>query len=423
MASIFNIAQHKTSKSGRKDPNAEETLLAMWEGKDSSTKTESVCVRWSNDGHWLAAGGGDGVVRVFDASNGKHNYQNNLGVANAPLGTKINLNEKLPVMAMRFKPTTNGPGHLRVACADGVIELYDLKTKHSRATTNEVDKENNNKPNQTLALDYHPDGTSWMTGGQDKIVRIYDETDPKVPKREMRGTRAGNSGHSNRICAVRFNPDKPTVVASAGLDGTVLLWDTRDRNPEPILSISGVAVAGDAIDFDKTGKFVLTGSWRPMNQLQVYDIRHVGEPISEPIMDIPWRRPEKAPSSASKARWAIVRESVRGSCNVYGAAYVASGNCAGGIVAGGTGTKELKVFMPQEGGVWGGDGMPQPVGVYKVPSGVHGLHVNNTGTLIGVAGVDGSVVAVKMPTPPGPESSDDAETHAYPVAASAGTAP
>ena len=322
MVSIFNVAQHRKSKAGQKDPDAEEMLLAMWEGKDSSTNTESVCVRWSNDGQWLAAGGGDGVVRVFDASSGKHNYQNNLGVANAPVGTKINLNEKLPVMAMRFKPTPNGPGHLRVACADGVIELYDLKTKHSRATTNEVDKENNSKPNQTLALDYHPDGTSWMTGGQDMIVRIYDETDPKVPKREMRGTRAGNSGHSNRICAVRFNPDKPTVVASAGLDGTVLLWDTRGRNSEPIVSISGVAVAGDAID--ETGKFVLTGSWRPTNQLQVYDIRHGGEPI----MDIPWRRPQTASSSAGMARWAIVRESVRGSCNVYGAAYSSTSRAA-----------------------------------------------------------------------------------------------
>ena len=120
--------------------------------------------------------------------------------------------------------------------------------------------------------------------------------------------------------------------------------------------------------------------------------------------------------------------------------------------------------MPQESGPWGGDGIPQPVGVHKVPSGVHGLHVNKCvsqmsgaartraspharfcthvsiacecccslprrprrrmGTLIGVAGVDGSVIAVKMPTPPGSESFDAAETHhAHPVATSAGTAP
>ena len=41
------------------------------------------------------------------------------------------------------------------------------------------------------------------------------------------GSSAGVAGHCNRICAVKINPDKPYMCASAGMDGTVLLWDMR----------------------------------------------------------------------------------------------------------------------------------------------------------------------------------------------------
>ena len=98
-----------------------------------------------------------------------------------------------------------------------------------------------------------------------------------------------------------------------------------------------------------------------------------------------------------KKRWGVVREAVRGSCNVYGAQFVSTGACAGGIVAGGTGSKEVKVFGPPT----SSGAVPEPLGAYKVPSGVHGLHVNPLGTLIGVAAVDGSVYAVQMPKPKG----------------------
>ena len=38
------------------------------------------------------------------------------------------------------------------------------------------------------------------------------------------------------------------MIASAGLDGTVLLWDARTSSPEPFMTISDVAVAGESID-------------------------------------------------------------------------------------------------------------------------------------------------------------------------------
>ena len=219
MASIFNIAQHKK----KADPDAEKVLLAMWEGRDQHNPSQNICVRWSNDGDVLTAGCEDGCVRVYNVDGGKHAFT--LGVPNAALGMTINANERLPVMAMRFSPTKQN--YLRVASADGLVELYDLKQKGSRQTTKEIDESKNNKPNCTLCLDYNVDGTRWCSGGQDRTVRVYDENQPKKPLMTLTG-HAGVPGHSNRICSVCFSPSPQhaTVIASSGLDGTVLLWDT-----------------------------------------------------------------------------------------------------------------------------------------------------------------------------------------------------
>ena len=53
MVSIGNL----TSVLGKKkDPNAEDTLLAAWTGRDSDTTEPAICVRWAPDGSFLAAG-------------------------------------------------------------------------------------------------------------------------------------------------------------------------------------------------------------------------------------------------------------------------------------------------------------------------------------------------------------------------------
>ena len=102
-------------------------------------------------------------------------------------------------------------------------------------------------------------------------------------------------------------------------------------------------VRGDSLDFDNDK--ILAGSWRPMNQLQIYDLRS-----GKMEKTIGWRVRRQtvetygsAAPAKGKMRWNIVKDAVRGSCNVYAAQYIAGGAFLGGIVAGGTGNKELKV--------------------------------------------------------------------------------
>ena len=160
-------------------------------------------------------------------------------------------------------------------------------------------------------------------------------------------------GHSNRITCVRFWPFNPDIVVSAGFDGTCMAWDqtgqTKDQcgedvnRGEPFQILSDLDVRGDSLDFDNDK--ILAGSWRPMNQLQIYDLRSgkmektIGWRVRRQTVETYGQVPQKG-----KMRWNIVKDAVRGSCNVYAAQYIAGGAFLGGIVAGGTGNKELKVI-------------------------------------------------------------------------------
>ena len=74
-------------------------------------------------------------------------------------------------------------------------------------------------------------------------------------------------GHSNRVFSVKFKPDNPNIVVSGGWDNTVQIWDVREE--KSVQNFYGPHICGDAIDV--YGNTILTGSWRPENQLEVMD--------------------------------------------------------------------------------------------------------------------------------------------------------
>jgi len=283
---------------------------------------------------------------------------------------------------------------LRTACADGTIEVFDVKNPRgasSKQSFVEADKENGDKPNQTLAMDYSPDGDVFITGGADRAVRVYDDS-AKVPTRVFSGTRT-TPGHTNRIVSVRYHPDKAGIVASASLDGTVLLWDARVNASEPFSKINDVAACGDSIDF--RGNYILIGSWRPTQQLQIYDFRKPTEVVNQ----LPWKRIRPA---AARKGWTAVRDAVRGSTCLYGAQFAQMPFKEGTIVSGGSGAKEVKVHVPSGAAEAPSDselylGAYQPVASMSVPSGVQGLHVSIGGN-IAVASQAGHVYNVMMPS-------------------------
>jgi COMPASS component SWD3 len=122
--------------------------------------------------------------------------------------------------------------------------------------------------NQLLTVDYKPDGTLFATAGSDCCVRVYDEQTRKI-KVEFAGggNSGGESGHTNRVFAVKFDKEDENMLISGGWDNNVKVWDLRE--PNPVRYIYGPYICGDALDLHEG--YILTGSWRADKQLQLWD--------------------------------------------------------------------------------------------------------------------------------------------------------
>lgn len=77
---------------------------------------------------------------------------------------------------------------------------------------------------KVLAVDWSPDGSKLVSGGQDNTVRVWS-----IPPMNQSATLSGSSllvyqGHKDWVQAVAWSPDG-SKIASAGKDTTVQVWD------------------------------------------------------------------------------------------------------------------------------------------------------------------------------------------------------
>ncbi|MEX5721579.1 WD40 repeat domain-containing protein, partial [Geodermatophilus maliterrae] len=83
-------------------------------------------------------------------------------------------------------------------------------------------------PVWAMALD--PAGQVLATAGEEGTVLLWNVTDPARPTR----LGAPLTGHTGAVTTVAFDPDGQ-VLATAGVAGTVLLWDLADpAQPTPL---------------------------------------------------------------------------------------------------------------------------------------------------------------------------------------------
>ena len=132
------------------------------------------------------------------------------------------------ISALAFTPdgrTLVSAGH-----NDGTIRFWDVSGQ--QAIIPRVTPTNQQGEVQDAALS--PDGSILATAGEDGTIRLWD-TKRQLP------IGAPLTGHESAVYTVAFGPDG-TVLYSAGEDGTIRRWEVNSRQPlgEPIEAGQGV---------------------------------------------------------------------------------------------------------------------------------------------------------------------------------------
>jgi WD40 repeat protein len=164
------------------------------------------CLAISGDGTLLAAGGDDGVLRLWDLTTGKLLNPAADGASSQPGSTPLHRHLG-PIRALAFAPRGT---LLASASDDSTIKLWDARDRVEIATFR-------GHVGEVLALAFDADGKTLASGGRDHTVKLWDV----APQR--RGlVRFTFVEHAGPVRSVAFSGDNRLLV-SAGHDGVIQL--------------------------------------------------------------------------------------------------------------------------------------------------------------------------------------------------------
>ncbi len=211
-----------------------------------------LCVAFSPDGKRLASGGGIPLdiqsTIVWDVSSGKQ-------IATLSTGARVRSTQEYLHSAV-FSPDGN---YLVTGGEDKIVRVWNIATQKCQELTSHV--------NTITGVAFSLDGFWMATSSDDNIIKVWDARTISMlgRPREMRTLR----GHTKSVKAITFTPDSRTLI-SGGLDETIKLWDVAQFTPPMLPTQSGTV---NTLVYSRDGKWLATCGDKDKNVARIWNAR------------------------------------------------------------------------------------------------------------------------------------------------------